>query len=156
MALSKALKNAKRPEKVVEICFDEELTDKYRELRAAQINDTSMAGGDVETPEMLALKEQIREVTEFFTLRSVSRAKLMKLIAEHPPREGDATDEAVGHNRETYHEALVRASVVSPEMTDEDWVEADEVLTPGQWTRLMAAANELSMASGHVPFSLSA
>lgn len=156
MALSKALRNAKRPERVVDICFDESLTDEYRGLRAAQINDHSMAGGDVETPEMAALKEQIREATEYFTLRSVSRSQLMNLIAEHPPREGDVADEAVGFNRDTYHEALVRASVVEPELSPADWDELDGILTPGQWTRLMAAANELSMASGHVPFSSSA
>jgi len=54
------------------------------------------------------------------------RHKFRGLVAEHPPRvdeEGNPVDEdkVLGINRETFTPELIRASVVEPELDDEDW-----------------------------------
>lgn len=54
------------------------------------------------------------------TLRALKRSAWKALIAEHPPREGNKEDAALGANEDTLKDALVAASIVSPDLSADD------------------------------------
>lgn len=181
------IRSAKLPEKTVPVCLHADLVAEVeqaeRELTDAQrqIGD-SLAGGsgarDV-AERIEALRAQMLDSTVEFTLRAMPRPTWRAFLAEHPPRkDGDQVDERdkyVGVNTETFFDALVRRSTVSPELDDEDWrilfgdspeerkrreaagepVE-DGKLTDRQFDQLSDVAWALNRREVDVPFSLAA
>lgn len=80
------------------------------------------AAGDVRTldevPEYLRLAEEhdalVAEAEEsavHAVVRALRRSEWKALVADHPPREGNKSDAAVGVNEDTFRDALVAASV---------------------------------------------
>jgi hypothetical protein len=160
------LAEAALPETTVQICMrgnlaaDHELAE--RELEQAQKTATdSLAGtGAAAIVERIeGLEAQMREHTYPFRLRALPRRVWRELVAAHPPRRGDdeiLPEDSMLINSETFYDAMIRACLVDPELTDEEWNALNEVLTDRQHGVLSDAAWGLNRRDVDVPFSLTA
>lgn len=146
-----ALKNAKLPEAVLPVCLDASAIEAYREaeLEARRVASDSLAGKP-EVPEELAARVEASTIR--FTLRALPRGKWTELVKNHPPRKDSREDRQVGFNEATMYEALVRACIVDPVPTDQEWAQIDEVLTEGEWIRLVQTAQTLNLKGSALPF----
>ena len=146
-----ALKNAKLPETVVPVCLDASAIEAYREAEAEarRAASDSLAG----KPEIPAeLVERVESSTIRFTMRALPPRQWTDLVKNHPPRKDHREDRQVGFNEETLYEALVRACIVEPVPSDEEWAQIDEVLTEGEWIRLVQTAQTLNLVGSKLPF----
>lgn len=160
---------ARRPEKTVPITLDVGLADEFEQtekaLEAAQEKPARLDGN----PEARQLAERLAELREQmqasrldFRLRALPRKKWLALKDEHPPRKGTdgepvPTDRHLGVNVDEFFAALLRLSVVAPELDDEDWaslLDDDGVLNDGQFNKLSVAAYALNEGEVDIPFSL--
>jgi hypothetical protein len=162
------LKQARLPERTVDVCLRGDLLAEWealdRRLRRQTEDTDSMEG-----PDNSALIERVRELeaemsehTDTFRLRAMPKFKFRKLVADHPPRLDEAEnpvreDAVLGVNRDTMLPALIRASVVEPELDEEDWkalLDEDEgILTDRQFGDLADTAWFLNRGEVDVPFS---
>lgn len=117
------LKQAKRPERTVDICLrgdlvaDFEVADKA--LRDAQATASDSKEGDGVASLVDAVERIQAEMADSiypFRLRALPRPWFRALMKAHPPREDDDPDTQVGFNRDTYFEALLKVSTVDPPM----------------------------------------
>lgn len=148
--LGKALKKATRPTKEESVCFDASLIEEYNRIKEAGRRDRLSSG--VET-ELAALQSKIDEVTVKFTLQALDRRRWDALVREHPPRPDNKDDNALGYNPESFYGALIRESIIAPDIDDDEWAQIDEVLTLAQWNRLAIAAQSLNLAESPIPLS---
>lgn len=147
------------------VCLDPDLVDEYERLllardAAREADSDSLAGGkaveiDAEIAELL---ERMQASTLTLVLKALPRPVFRSLIDKHPPRkdaEGNLThvEDRLGVNYESFFDALVRASIVSP-VLDEDTVTLllEERLTDKQWQDLNDVAWGLNRTSVSVPF----
>jgi hypothetical protein len=187
MGKYKATAEAKRAERTVPICLrgdlvadweaaDRELKRAADENRSADSKEGAGLGALVE--KVRALEAQMLEHSENWRLRALPRHEFRALVAAHPPRLGEdqmpIPEDRPGINRDTFPSALIRASLVEPELDDEDavWLlghtdeqraqlqaegKADEiedgVLNDKQFTDLEDAAWFLNRGDVKVPFS---
>lgn len=94
------------------------------------------------------LVAEAEESALHITLRALRRSEWKKLVADHPPREGNEGDKAIGVNEDTFKEALVPASVVEPtEFTEDDLDSLSDV----DFDRLYFAAFALNRAPAAGP-----
>jgi hypothetical protein len=98
------------------------------------------------------LVDAVEASTIRFTLRARSRQEWRDLLKAHPPRKDHPLDRQLGYNEETFYEALIRASIVDPVITDAEWQELNGYLTEGEWTRLVVAAQNLNLRASQLPF----
>lgn len=170
------LAGAKLPERTVEICLRGDLVaeheDAERALEQAEKNPTdSLAGnGSAAIIERIeTLEEQMRESTQTFTLRALphrrsaadDRPTHNELKKAHPPRRDSGgkiieDDEGYGYSVDTFNEALVRLSVVDPELDAADWENLLAVISEGQFSVLAMACLLLNRGDIDVPFSRAA
>jgi len=162
------LAEAKLPEATVMICLrgdlaaDHEAAERELEL-AEKTGADSMAGsgaGDV-AERILALEEEMREHSYEFRLRALPRSKWRELCHAHPPRRDDDNeiiepDKYVGINPESFYPAMIRACLVDPELTDEEFEQLLEALTDRQFEGLSDAAWGLNRREVDIPFSRAA
>jgi hypothetical protein len=166
-------KDARRIERTVPVCLRGDLVAEWeaadRELKRLQEERTDSKEGAGLGPlieKIRGLEAEMREHTDEYVLRAMPRYKFRKLIIDHPPRldgNGDPirADLALGVNRDTFFPELIKASVVSPELDEDDWrwLFGDEaageegVLTDRQFGDLEDAAWFLNRAEVDVPFS---
>ncbi|MFC6017802.1 hypothetical protein ACFP2T_16495 [Plantactinospora solaniradicis] len=165
-----AIRAAKLPERVVPVCLNLDLQAEFeaaeRELQELldRPRDSLAAGGPPKdlSQRVRDLEAEMREHTHDFRLRALPRPGWLALVADHPPRQTedgavDQRDQYVGVNAETFFTALVRASVVAPELDEEDWrLLLDEKLTDRQFDQLSDAAWSLNRRDVDVPFSRAA
>jgi hypothetical protein len=176
MDFDKMLADAKLPETVVKVCLrgnlaveharlDDLIREKLQERERS--GATSLAGdGLAELREqLLAIEAEMKEHTYPFLLRSLGRNGWRRLMDAHPPRqeqegsvsEAVATQDAIsGINRDTFFEPMLRASIVDPVLSDEQWTQLVEKLTDRQYEDLVNAAWDLNQGKVSVPFSLAA
>lgn len=162
---------ARLPERTVPICLRGDLTAEFEELERqledaqrnphASLEDVAGTAGIAERME--ELREDMIAHTYQFRLRAMTRPRWRTFIAEHPPRkdeesgEVDERDRYVGVNTDTFYPALVRASVVDPQLDDAEWsLLLDQALTDRQFDTLSSAAWGLNRRDVDVPFSLAA
>lgn len=164
------IKGAKLPETTVSICLQADLVAAFeeaeRDLEAAQRENLgSLAAGSRarEVAERIeAIRAEMEEATVDFRLRAMTRIAWRDFIAEHPPRKVqgggiDERDKYIGVNTDTFFPALVKRSVVAPELDAEDWqLLLDEKLTDRQFDELSNAAWALNRREVDVPFSSAA
>lgn len=156
---------ARLPERTVPICVRGDLVAELEELDR-QYAAAPEAGNDVRltsgaerrriAERAAAVKEQMAAATIVFRLRAMDRNDWDDLLKAHPPREGDAEDKENGYDTSTFPNALIKASAVEPELTDERWAALEPKLAPVEWSRLGAAALNLNMRSVNIPFSRAA
>jgi hypothetical protein len=158
------LAEAKLPERTVQICLRGDLVADHeaaeRELEQAQRNPAnSLAGsGAAEIAERIeALELEMREHTYDFRLRALPRHTFRALQVGHPPRDGEKQDAGFGVNAETFFPALIRATVVDPELDDAEWTDLlDTRLTDYQFQELALGAWMLNAREVDIPFSRAA
>lgn len=166
------LKAARLPEDSVPVCLRGDLAADFeaaeRDLKRAQESrsDSLEEGVGPIIDRLDALRADMLEHTEDFRIRALPKPAFRALVAAHPPRravkddgsEGDldAGDVNMGVNRETFFEALLRVSVISPELDEGDWTDLFEVLTDRQFGDLTDAAWFLNRGEIDVPFSRAA
>jgi hypothetical protein len=104
-----------------------------------------------------ALEAEMREHTYEFRLRALPRVQWRALCAEHPPRkaeDGSVVDtDRIGVNADTFYDAIIRACLVDPELTDDDWEQLAGALTDRQYDELADAAWGLNRREVDIPFS---
>jgi hypothetical protein len=161
------LAEAKLPEGTIEICLRGDLAADHeaaeRELEQAEKTGAdSLAGsgaGDIAN-RILALEDEMREHTYEFRLRALPRAEWRALCAEHPPRKADdgsvVDTDRIGVNADTFYDAIIRACLVDPELTDDDWGQLAGALTDRQYDELADAAWGLNRREVDIPFSRAA
>jgi hypothetical protein len=172
MSATKGIKEklaaAKLPEKTVPICLRGDLQAEFEELErqlaeAEKRHTDSLAGnGSRAIAEQIeALREQMIEHTVEFRLRARPRREFKAIVDAHPPRRAedggvDDRDKWMGVNADTFLDALVRVSVVEPELDEDDWATLDAALTDRQFDQLYDAAWGLNRREVDVPFSRAA
>lgn len=166
-----------RPEKVVPICLRGHLQAQWDELKA---EFDALPDGDEQAlmaergrkrrlaEQMEELRQEMAAGTVHFRLRALPRRRTPgmakdavvwhELVEQHPPRKGkdgkpDPRDAPQGINVATFFDALVKASIVEPQLSDEQWQALDGKLTDGQFDQLAWAAWRLNRTGVDVPFS---
>ena len=84
-------------------------------------------------------------------LSEVSARAYRRLQDENPPCKGNKRDESLGFNEETFLRDLVQAALVSPEVTDEQFVEFADSVTEFNWRKLTSTAWELANQEADLP-----
>jgi hypothetical protein len=117
------------------------------------------------------LEEQMREDSIDLTVQSLRRQRTpatpkdertwRELCDEHPPRKGKdgkiEPDDSPGVNMQTFPEALIRHSVIEPDLTAEHWDQLlYDVMTEAQFDALFALSWRLNKNPVDVPFSFAA
>lgn len=174
------LDEATLAETTVPICLNGKLRAEYARVKArideraaaaASAADTTLPGDDrlsskgprqdpdPEQPELDRLVEQMRKYTVQVVLRAQPKEEWNELFAAHPPRTDKQTGkrnprDMIGVNYDTFFPALVRKSVVSPEMTGDRWQKFYAKLSDAQFNKLANAAWEINQTEDDVPFSL--
>lgn len=156
--LDAALAAAQLPERTVSLCLAGHLQARFedleRQLKAAQDSPARKltdVGPQAIAEQMEALRGEMAESTVVFTLRGLPRKQWHALVAQHP-----SDDPTMAYDAETLGPALVRASVIDPKVSEEQWARLDEKLTDGQWSQLTDTAWNLNRRAVDVPFSLAA
>ena len=159
------IQDARLPETTVEVCLQADLQAEFeslqRQLEEARRRPTdSLAGnGSRDIAERIeALRCQMADSIIEFRIRAMPRKQWRDLVAAHQPRkDGDDVheqDRFLGVNTETFFDALIRASVVDPELDDDDWtLLLEEKLTDRQFDAIADAAWGLNRRDVDVPFS---
>ncbi len=177
MSIKDKIKSARLPERTVPVCLDGALVAEIqaadRELKRLTEQPTADSlegGGELRAvaERVEQLRQQMTESTVEFRLRAMPRRQWKAFIAQHAPRKDEESgeihprDRNIGVNTATIYPALVRASVISPELDDEDWLallgdeDTDGALTDRQFDELANAAWLLNRDTVDVPFSLAA
>lgn len=167
------VKAARLPEKVVPVVLRGDLAAEHEQVsgeieEARKRGSTSLAGSGTGPLEerLHAIEEEMRGSVVEFRMRALPRSRRPgdnrpswpELAKQHPPREKDGEmfvedRMADGINQETHPEALVKASVVEPGFSENDWEEVLGALTQRQFDELVAAAWGLNMGKVDIPFS---
>lgn len=186
-SIKEKLAAARLPEETVQICLRGDLVAQFEQLErrlaeAQRTPSTSLEGdGSAEIAAAIeALREEMRVHTEDFVLRAMPRPRWRAFLAQYPPRQDadgnpDERDRGAMVNMGAFWHALIRASVVSPELDTEDWrlllgdddVERERLeaaseqvedgrLTDRQFETLTDTAWSLNRRDVDIPFSLAA
>jgi hypothetical protein len=154
------LKAAKPREKTVMVCIRGDLAGEAERLQdeLSRVSEdwepadlTDVHPGRAIAEQLRAVHAQVREAEEPFTLRYIGDRAYSDLLAAHP---SDNDQEAF--NSVTFPRALVAASSVQPEMTEQQVVLLFEVINEGEIKKLFDAAWDVHNSSDVVPFSLAA
>lgn len=157
-----ALAAAALTERTVPLCLRTDLLAQLQELQRdlaeAERREgpgASLGGGDtVELARQIeAVRAQMAEHTIVVRFRALPRRKWATFLAGHPPRDGDEADRAVGYNRDTFYDALVRRCLAGPDFDEDDWARLEEILNDAQWQSLVNAAWAVNARDVSVPFS---
>lgn len=160
------IRGGKLPRKPYSVCLEPDLVQEHESLvdRRAQEKEAhrdSLAGVDTrELDERIAeLEAQMAANTLTLWLRALPRPEFRALADKHPARrDEDGTllhqQDVIGVNYESFFSALLRLSIVEPEL-DAETVDLllDERLTDRQWQDLTDVAWHLNRVSINVPFS---
>ena len=121
--------------------------------------------------ELGKLEEEMSDAAIVITVQALRRPRTPatpagektwnELRTEHPPRKGKdgkvVPEDSLGANVETFPEALIRASVVDPAMTGDEWdLLLYDVMTESQFDHLFELCWRLNKNPIDVPFSFAA
>lgn len=134
-SFSDLLKGAKLPEASHPVCLRADLTAEFEalerelELLRKQPRQSDSLAGDPLRGLVLKIEEIQKEMTAAtypFRLRALPKSKWRALVAEYPPRKDDKgdplpEDAQIGIHKEAFLDALIKVSVIDPEMTDQQW-----------------------------------
>jgi len=168
----------KRPEGVVEFCTDMALRADWEAatstLEQARKNDTDNGDrrmSDVDPVTELAHEVQqieatMREASLKFVLQALSRRRWQELGEEHPPRDENRQDAAMGVNVSTFFDAVAAESITSvthlgsgkPVEFDPktEWIALADEMTDGQYKVFCDEMLRINRAVTQVPFSSAA
>ena len=155
--------SAALPRRTIQHCVRGDLVAEVERLERDLMNTRSPDSRLTGNPEarkiaerIEAVREEMQDSTIEFVLQALPRRSFQKFCVAHPPRDGNDEDRALGFNTETFHDDLVRASIVEPELSDEQWETLADRMTSAQWQEFVTASQLLNIEKVSVPFSLSA
>lgn len=155
------LSKGSRPEADVPICLVGDLAARYQAAAEELVQvaaDPNRSIDDARAAELTAeldrLQQQMEGATRTFRLRALPADDYLEMQVKHPPRDGNEVDQRLGCNRSTFLPALVKASTVSPELTDEQWDALLDKLSSRQWDELWVTAQQLNREDVRPPKSL--
>lgn len=168
----KLLEEASLPEEVVPICLNGRLVRQYEEVKArvdAAAEAANLPLGDdrlgvkkakahPEQADLDRLAGEVNAKTVPFLLRAMPRDKFIELVAAHPARKDksgavEPRDAAMGVNTDVFIPALIRVSVVDPDVSDNArWERLLPVLTHRQQQILATVGWNLNREDREVPF----
>jgi hypothetical protein len=149
---------AKRPERTVPLCLRGDLQAAFEQLerdlaQAQRTPVTKLTDSDESARiarQIEALRDDMQSATVTFRLRALRRPDWRKL-------QGEFTREDGSLQAEEFAGPAIRACMVEPELSDEQWSTlTDEVLTDAQYDELFEAVWSLNRRSVDVPFSRAA
>lgn len=155
---------AKLPERSLQVCLRGDLAAEFddleRKLRDARNAETSGRKRVGTKSESLQYVEQIEAVRAQMAaemvdvrIRALPRNEWVALCKEHPPREDNDGDRAMGGNLETLMPVAIRRCIVEPEMDDADWEQFQAVLSSGDFDRLLNVTFDVNRSGVDVPKS---
>lgn len=159
------LASAKLPERTVDICLradlvaDFEALDRQLAVLAEKPNPKMGDDGRFALRQQIeALEAEMKAATYPFRLRALSKPAWHALVAKHPPRRDDQgnideRDRNLRVNVETFFDAIARACVVDPLLSDDDWELMLASLTDRQFDLLASVAWGLNREDVDIPFS---
>src|SRR5690242_3924248 len=176
MGWKEKVKAARLPEVEEDVVTDGALLAEHDALREQLDKPAPKGAGSLAGTGNAELEERIREIEREMQdsvvkvrMRTLPRAKRpddkriiwRELTEQHPPRvsdEGimDAKDRLAGSvNADTFPDAMVKASIVlldGEEVSDSERADFLEILTQGQFDRLVSLCWALNKGSVNVPF----
>lgn len=130
------------------------LEKRYEAAVKAEQSATRLLADEAQSPaiaaEHEALKAEAEETALHVTLRALGRKAWRALVAEHPPRPSHEGDASVGVNEETFKDALVPASITSPELSEDEL----DAISDIDWDRLYFTAFALNRSPAASPKAL--
>lgn len=160
------LAGAKLPERTVPICLRGDLTAEFEDLERqleealrTPANSLEGDGSAAIAERMEELRQEMKAHTYPFRLRAMPHPKWREFCAQHPPRKDDEggvdeRDRILGVNAETFWPAVVRQSLVDPQLDDSEWQALlDGALTDRQFSDLADTAWGLNRRDVDIPFS---
>lgn len=159
--LDNLLSEARLPESTVTVCLRgdlqaewERLNTKLTELRTTPGRKlTDNAEASTVAARIREIEGQMKGATIELTLRALPRRDWLRLLRDHPPRKGDEADKGLGFNSETFFEALIPRSIVSPELNEDQVSRLMDALSSAQYDKLLETAWNLNRRDVSVPFS---
>ena len=110
-----------------------------------------------------AVRQRMEDASVKFRLTALPTSAYQELAAKYPPRVDEKTgmpnmaDVRLGFNTATFFPVLVRASIIVPNMTDDQWSRVLDRLTHRQFDMLAGTAYSLNKETdGQIPFSFAA
>ena len=157
------LRSAKLPETTVPVCVRGDLAAEVETLDKRLTALNGQSDRLVGNPEAREFAEQIEDLRQEMTdstvvlrLRALPHRDYAKLEAAHKPRDGEDGDKRTGFNLETFPAALIRASIIDPDLDEDTFEGLAAVLTFQQWDNLFTEAYMLNRREVAIPFSASA
>jgi hypothetical protein len=167
--LKDRLKNNRRAEFSVPVYLRGDLYAEIQELdielvrAGTQPDDRLSSGADKRAiaERIEALRAEMESSVEVFRLRALPPGDhgWNALVAQFPPNDENEEDVKAGVDLDAFNLAVVRKSIVSPEIDDEDWaamLDPETGIADAQFDDLVKAAWRLNKAAVSVPFSSAA
>lgn len=154
------LKQAKPRERTVLVCIRGDLAGETERLseELTRVNEDWEPSDLTEEHPARAIAAQLKAARDAaraaevpFTLRYIGDKAYSDLLAAHPAEKDNELFDSV-----TFPRALIAASCVDPEMTEDQVVELFEVINEGEIKKLFDAAWDVHNTSDLAPFSLAA
>lgn len=179
MALKDKLAGAKFNFKDLTFCLDGTLNARRDSLMQELVTETAKAEqnkdgkGDgrlgfskvSEVKKRLeALEERMRDKSIVLRFTAVNNGLWQKWIIQNPPRKGNATDQALGYNFETFFNLAARETglyvedagteenefedAITEDIAADEWAKIFEAFTAGDWDRIQLALITLNQREG--------
>jgi hypothetical protein len=110
-------------------------------------------GLDEELADVRAKMDEQRKVIASGVVRvhikGLTRGEFRRLLAKHPPKDGDKLDERLGYDSDSFGDALIQACIVRTEdldgePVDNEWSKWADDMTNGQWEEFFTACMKLT------------
>jgi hypothetical protein len=162
--LDAILANATVAERVVPVYMDRAGVGEIEQLnKALEARQTQVSGRMSSDPECQRIAQEIDAVQERIRaslinvrLQEMPGPEWRKLKRQHPPLPQDKVQNVLGMNTATFFEPAVKACMVEPVMSDEQYQLFLDKIRDGQWTALANAVLELNQENATVPLSRAA
>ena len=99
--------------------------------------------------ELDAEREKVKAGAVRITLQGLPRGEYRRVLAAHPPRDGEPHDKEVGYNIDTFGDALIQACITATtdlggQPVPNEWDAWADQMTDGQWEEVFSAALNLN------------
>jgi len=159
------IRGAKHRTDTYKVCTDPDLIDQHARLSAERSRIVNAAGeslakGDTSTVDarIAEVLAEIEAATVVLTFRSLPRPQYRAMKDKFPPRRNEQgeiehLEDRIGVNFDPFFDELVRVSLVSPQLAEEDLTYLiEEVLSDRQWIEVTDVVWLLNERTLSIPF----
>lgn len=158
-------KRRSKPRATAVLAADAGLHDQLQDVRrrAQAIRADARAAGMMDQPddakaldeEARQVEERIRESGVEFVFEAIGHKPWSDLLAKHPPDE-EQKAKRFQYDPRTFEPAAIKASLVDPEMTEQEFAEFFDDLNEGEFMELWSACLAANVSGGGNPEALTA